>query len=90
VRSQAEIEATLDETRRYRGLSFYSEMQRYCGKEFRVLRRLERIINEGSGQITRLSDCYVLDDVICQGDFHQLCPRAVYPYWRSAWLRKLD
>jgi hypothetical protein len=90
VRSRKEIEATLDATGTNRGLSFYLEMQHYCGHEFRVLRRVERIVHEKTGELIHLRDCLVLDDVICQGDYHGLCPRALYPFWREAWLRKLD
>jgi hypothetical protein len=39
------------------------------------------------------SDCLILDGVVCSGD-HSLCrwfcPRAIYPYWREAWLRRVD
>jgi hypothetical protein len=90
IRSQREIEATLDSNRRNRGLSFNDEMHRYCGGEYRVLKRVERIINEPTGRMTTLKDCIVLDGVTCEGDYHRFCPRAVYPYWREAWLRKLD
>jgi hypothetical protein len=74
VRSRQEIQATLDQKNRNRGLSFNAEMLRYCGGEFRVLRRVEWIINEKTGRMTTLRDCIVLDDVTCLGDFHQFCP----------------
>jgi len=90
VRSRHEIEATLDTTGRNRGLSFNSEMHRYCGGEYRVLRRVERIINEPTGRMVTLKDDIILDGVTCQGDYHRFCPRAVYPYWREAWLQRLD
>lgn len=90
VRSKQEIEATLDSRNRNRGLHFSDEMQRYCGGEFRVQARVERIIHEPTGQMRELKDCVILEDVSCQGDFHRFCPRAVYLYWREAWLRKLD
>jgi len=90
VRSRQEIEATLDSKRRNRGLSFNDEMHCYCGSEYRVLKRVERIINEPTGRMVILRDCIVLDGVTCQGDYHRFCPRAVYPYWREAWLTKLD
>lgn len=89
VRSRPEIEATLDATNRERGLAFNAEMYSYCGGEYRVLRRLERIIHEPSGRMIRLKDCVVLDGVVCLGDYHLFCARGVYPYWREAWLERL-
>jgi hypothetical protein len=32
--------------------------------------------------------CIVLEGVICKSDYHRLCPRAIYPYWREAWLKR--
>lgn len=90
VRSRQEIEATLGPTNRNRGLSFTEEMARYCGGEFSVLSRVERIIHEPTGRMMTLRDCIVLDGVTCQGGFHAFCPRNVYVYWREAWLRRLD
>jgi hypothetical protein len=90
VRSKDEIEATLDATRRLRGLSFNSEMALYCDKEFTVLRRVERIIHESTGKMLTLHDCIILDGATCRGDFHAFCPRNVYTYWREAWLRRVD
>ena len=86
VRSRQEIEATLDRRGRNRGLSFNSEMLRYCGGEFSVLGPVDRIIDERSGRMLTLRDCLALDEVTCQGDFHQFCPRAIPIYWRQAWL----
>lgn len=88
VRSKKEIEATLDAHGRSRGLSFNEEMARYCGSEFSVLRRVERIINEESGRMMTLRDCIILDAVTCQGDWHAFCPRDTYVYWREMWLER--
>ncbi len=90
VRSKDEIEKTLDATNRLRGLTFTTEMARYCGGEFTVQGRAERIIHELTGKMLTLRDCIILDGATCQGDFHAFCPRDVHTYWREAWLRKLD
>jgi len=87
VRTKEEIVATLDKTQRNRGLWFDSEMLPYCGAIYRVLRRVHRIIDEKTGKmITMKNPCIVLDGVICKSEYHRLCPRAIYPYWREAWL----
>ena len=90
VRSRRDIEATLDSKGRNRGLMFRPEMLLYCGSEFRILKRVERMISERTGQMMNLRDCIVLDGINCDGDFHRFCPRSVHLYWREAWLRKLD
>ncbi len=95
VRSKAEILATLDSTGQNRGLTFDAEMAPYCGRTFRVLRRVDRILEERTGKLLRLrKDCIILDGVVCSGlhcGFHRLgCPRSVYPYWREIWLRRIE
>ena len=68
VRSKEEILATLGANQKHRGLSFDAEMLPFCGGTFRVLRRVERIIDEKTGRMIRMrNDCIVLDGVICSG-----------------------
>lgn len=92
VRSQAEIMPTIGADRKNRGLTFDVEMLPYCGKRLKVLRRVERIIDEKSGKLITLpSGCLVLDGAVCSGNYSSgrlFCPRAVYPYWREIWLKR--
>ena len=91
VKSRDEIFATLDERDRTRGLRFDSEMLKYCGTRGRVLRRVEHIIDEDSGKMLHIKgDCIILDGVVCTGDYHRSCPRRIYPYWREAWLKRIE
>jgi hypothetical protein len=91
IKSRAEIAETLDRRNRNRGLTFDSEMLRYCGGEYRVLRRVERIINEETGEMMDLpGDCIVLDGVTCTAEYHRLCRRSIYPYWRELWLTRAE
>jgi hypothetical protein len=91
VKSKDEILDTLDEGDRTRGLRFDREMLRYCGRQGRVLRRVEHIINEQTGKmLTMRSDCVIIDGFICTGDLHRFCPRSIYPYWRESWLKRID
>lgn len=84
------IRATLDAKCRNRGLSFDVEMVRYCGKELRVLSRVDRIIDEPTGKMMHFTnDCIILDQAICAADYHGFCPRAIYPYWREIWLERV-
>ena len=95
VRSKAEILATLDDGVRNRGLSFDVEMEPYCGRTMRVLRRVECILDEKTGKMLRLrKDCIILDGAECSGvrcGVRRLgCPKSVHSYWREAWLRRVE
>jgi hypothetical protein len=91
IRSRHEIRETLGENGKNRGLWFDREMVPYCGQTAHVKARVERFIDEGSGRLVELaSDCYILDDVVCRAEHSTnrwFCPRAIYPWWREAWLR---
>jgi hypothetical protein len=94
VRSKGEIMATINKRQRNRGLWFDAEMVPYCGRTFRVLRRVERIINEQTGAMMRLPGaCLILDGVTCRGHLSRgrlFCPRNVYAYWREIWLKRVE
>jgi hypothetical protein len=94
VKSKREIARLVDENGRNRGLSFDWEMVPHCGRTYRVQDRVQRIIDENTGAMIELkSDCLILEGVACSGDLSEgrwLCPRAIYPYWREAWLRRVD
>ena len=54
-----------------------------------VERKVERIIDERTGLMRKLRDCYVLESVICTGFLRKFCQREVPMYWRSAWLHRV-
>lgn len=90
VKSREEILATLDANQKNRGLWFDREMLKYCGRRARVLRRVNQIIDERTGQMRHIrSDCIVLEGFVCDGLMDNLCPRAIYSYWREIWLRRI-
>jgi hypothetical protein len=91
VKSHDEILKTVDKNNKNRGLSFDVEMVKYCGGRYRVARKVHKILNEKTGRMMHLpNDCVILEGVICTGDYHQLCPRSIFPYWREIWLRRGD
>jgi hypothetical protein len=94
IRSGREISKTLSEKAKNKGLWFDKEMKAYCGQTARVKSKVERFIDEESGRLIELkSDCYILDNVVCQSHLSYgrwFCPRAIYPYWRECWLRPLE
>jgi hypothetical protein len=90
IKRGEEISRTLNATGKNRGLWFDREMKVYCGVQTTVKARVDRFIDENTGKLIELeTDCYILDDVVCQSyrsDGRWLCPRAIYPWWREAWL----
>jgi hypothetical protein len=91
IKSKDEIVKTLDRTSHNRGLSFDSEMVRYCGRTARVRSRVQMLLDEDTGKMVHIkSDCIILEGVTCTADYHRLCPRGIYPYWREIWLEKIS
>lgn len=91
VRTKDEILATLDRNNKNRGLLFDSEMVRYCGGTFRVLKRVNQIVDERTGKTMKMkSPCIILEGVACVSEYHRWCPRAIYHYWREAWLHRVE
>jgi hypothetical protein len=92
VRTAEEILATLDRDWKNKGLALEKEMLRHCGRSYRVVCRVNRIIDERTGRMLKLADeCIILDGVKCAGleNIGRLfCSRAPYLYWREAWLRR--
>ncbi len=93
IRSKEEIEATISPEQRNRGLWFDIEMVSYCNTTARVLSRVNRIIDEKTGKMMTLPNpCLILDGVVCTGHNsvdRMFCPRAIYPYWREIWLKRV-
>ena len=90
IKSKDEIMATLGPNNKNRGLIFDFEMLPYCGRRARVLKTVDKIIEEHTGRMLRLRDCVILDQVTCVGRYHRFCPRAIHIYWREAWLSRVD
>ncbi len=91
VLSKKEIMATLDRQSRNRGLAFGAEMLAYCGGIYRVLRRVHRIVDEKTGKMMDMKyPCIILEGVACRADYHRLCPKAIFHYWREAWLKRVE
>lgn len=89
VKRKEEILATLDFDGRNRGLGFDPEMQKYCGGRYRVLKRLDNMINEETGQMRQIANTVILEGVVCNGEFHGGCQRTCYCLWREIWLKRV-
>ncbi len=94
IKPAAEIAATLNTSNKNRGMWFDFGQVPNCGHEFKVHRRVSRIIDERSGEMLTLqTPCITLDGTICNPDFAEhrlLCPRAITAYWREIWLERIE
>jgi hypothetical protein len=91
IKSKAEIMATLNKDLRNRGLGFEEEMARHCGRQARVLRRVDRCIDESTGRMLQMQNpCIVLDGIMCEGAYNANCPRSIYAFWREIWLDRVE
>jgi len=92
VKELDEILNTVDTQNKNRGMYWGPELTPYCGKTFRVLGRVERLIDERTSKmIVMKNPCITLDTVVCQARYSQcrmFCPREMYPYWREIWLER--
>jgi hypothetical protein len=89
VRPREEIEATLDHWRSLKGCAFLEEMAVYCGTTQRILKRVERFIDERDYRIKRASGIILLEGLICSGTSTTgRCDRACYYFWREEWLQR--
>lgn len=94
VKSHEEILKTVDSSNRNRGMYWDAELVPYCGKTYRVLKRVSKLIIEQTGKMQEMKNpCIILDTVVCQGRYspcRMLCPKSMYPYWREIWLERVE
>jgi hypothetical protein len=93
IKPYKDILNTLDVRNKNRGLFFDAEEVPYCGGAHRVIKRVTKIINERTGQMTEMkSPSVILDSVICQSRYSEcrlFCPRSIYALWREVWLERV-
>lgn len=95
IKSQGEIERTIDKKGNNRGLSFDpEEMAPYCGRIVKVKKRVTQIIEERTGRMLIMKEpCIMLEGVACKAEYATCrlnCPRAIPSYWREIWLGRLQ
>ena len=89
VKSLDEIRATLGPDGTFEDVPFMDEMQRYCGKRYRVWNRTDKICVERDGflEYRRMRDAVLLEEVRCDGSGHDGCQKLCLIFWKEAWLR---
>jgi len=92
VKSHEEVRRTTTKENFNRGMRFDVEMVPFCGRTFKVDRKVERLIDERTGKMLVMkSPCIVLDGVVCGAEYSDrrlFCPRQISPYFREIWLRR--
>jgi hypothetical protein len=91
VRSVAEIQATLNKWHQLKGCSFMEEMWPYCNTMQKVLKRVEKFLDERDYLLKKTKGIIILEKVFCQGtrDFGS-CDRTCFFFWREEWLEKME
>jgi hypothetical protein len=95
IKTQTEIEQTLDKNGKNRGLSFDpEEMAPYCGRVVKVHKSVTKIIDEPTGKMLYMKQpCIMLEGVVCKAEYASCrlnCPRVIPSYWREIWLERVE
>ena len=91
VKTSAEIQETLNRWNRLKGCSFMDEMWQYCGTEQRVMKRVEKFLDERDYRVRKCKRLVILEGLICQGTrSFGACDRSCFYFWREEWLDKLN
>lgn len=90
VRSMKEIEGTLNHWSQLKGCTFMPEMTEYCGTVQRVLKPMQRFVDERDLRVKKTRGIVLLEGTKCEGtaEFGR-CDRSCYYFWREEWLEKI-
>lgn len=89
VKSEEQIRATLDSNGSCKGLRWMAGMNKHCGKQYRVLKRLEVMMLESTGKYRKVKNTVLLEGAMCDGSPFNGCDRSCFFFWREAWLRRI-
>ena len=93
VKSYEEILATLNTAGFNWGLNFAADLAPFCGRVYRVKKRVENFIDERTGVMRQLkTPAVILEGVYCQSQFsgqRMFCSRSIYCWWREVWLERV-
>ena len=91
VRGRDEINATLNPFKELKGCAFLPEMYQYCGTEQRVLKAMQRFVDERDYKVKKARGVVLLENVICNGTpTFGACDRCCFLFWREEWLEQLS
>jgi hypothetical protein len=91
IKSQKEMQETLDTKGCNRGLVCDIELKKFCGKHYQVKSRLDRMISESTGEMRKVEATVILEGNTCMcARVLGGCPRADFCYWREIWLKPVS
>lgn len=91
IRSEQEIQATLDCWGALKGCAFMPEMVPYCDTTQRVLKPVEIFLDERDYRLRKAQGIVLLENLMCQGTkVYGRCDRSCFYFWRQEWLEKLE
>jgi len=91
IKSAEEIISTLDDRAELEKLPFMAEMLQYCGKQFSVEARAEKVCDTSHHTGSRkLPESVLLEDLRCDGSAHDGCQAECRLFWKDDWLRRID
>ena len=84
-----QIARTLNSQGKNKGLWFDVEMVKHCGREYRVSARVQKIIDDATGEMRMMkTPCIVLDTVDSTGEGLHFNAQHDPIFWRESWLRR--
>jgi hypothetical protein len=86
VKSKHEIETTLNRQLRNRGMEFGQDMLFCCGGSFRVADRVDRIVDERTGELLVFKSPSILLEGAHANGGTLLTPQNEFFFWREIWL----
>jgi len=92
IKSKEQIEATLNHLGRLKGCSFMDDaMGPYVGTVQRVLKPMERFVDERDLTVKKAKGLVLLEGVMCQGTTtFGRCDRSCLLFWREEWMEKIE
>jgi hypothetical protein len=90
VRSAEEIKSTLNRSRKTKGCTFQVGMYPYCGKEYKVYKKVDYFFDEVKQKMCKCNNIFLLDGCYCNGESAYLapCARHCFFFWQASWLEK--
>lgn len=86
-----DIARTLNSQGKNKGLWFDVEMVKHCGREYRVSARVQKIIDDATGQMRQMkTPCIMLDTVDSTGETLHFNAQHDPIFWRESWLRRTE
>jgi hypothetical protein len=91
VKPYYEIQVTLDEKGCHKGMFFINDMIQYCGRSYRVFKRVNKVFMHRKKKMQKCREVILLEGVFCHGYGSDIdCDRTCFFFWKEAWLEKVD